>query len=367
MKRSVERSQQSSRAVALAKSVIVKEKVLISIMSSVALKTENEDYDLFHHAVLLDEEDRLQEQTREEIASQENTERLDESPPPLVIDTDAPEDEGPPPPTPKIRTSLKRVRRSKKQQEQQQEVEVQTAENESEENASDTRKIFSCCNLYFSSKKQYHHHLETTHHLDLSLICFRCDKTFSRNNRLMDHIYEMHPEFCTYICDTCPFKTCYEKSLKFHSCSKFKNKFSCKKCNYKGKSEKDIRSHKNKEHPEEGEYQEQSCPTCDRKFIRKDLLSDHILEKHPELCTYVCKTCTFKTYYENSLKNHSCHKSKNKYSCKKCNYRGKSANDIRSHRDKQHPKYCCQNCNFKTNRRGEYFNHEKKHQTPFLL
>nr|CAI5835584.1 unnamed protein product [Callosobruchus analis] len=120
--------------------------------------------------------------------------------------------------------------------------------------------------------------------------CIYCNKTFVRKETLDDHIVKRHPHFIASV------------SRKVHECTK---------CTFKTISTSQLRRHMvthSENHP--GYRVVSTCIYCNKIFVRKETLDDHIVRTHPDFITSVsrkvleCTKCSFKTINTNKLKEH---------------------------------------------------------------
>nr|CAI5830374.1 unnamed protein product [Callosobruchus analis] len=120
--------------------------------------------------------------------------------------------------------------------------------------------------------------------------CIYCNKSFTRKLALDDHIVKRHPDFIAsvsnkiYECSTCTFRTVSTKDLKRYTTAK---------------------------HPAiAGNRKFRRCIYCNKTFVRRETLDDHIIKTHPDFVAYVsrkvheCTQCTYKTTNISHLKQH---------------------------------------------------------------
>nr|CAI5856726.1 unnamed protein product [Callosobruchus analis] len=214
------------------------------------------------------------------------------------------------------------------------------------------RKVYECTKCTYKTIRA--HHLkkhDIAKHLDIagtriSNNCMYCNKTFLNKRSLDDHIIRTHPDFIAsvsskiHVCTNCTYKAVSTSQLKRHMvkhsdnritiryCNKtFLSKRSlddhiirthpdfiasvssqiheCTKCSYKTTLTKQLNIHMMK-HPE-GTFQ---CKYCNKTFVRKRSLDDHIVKIHPDFIASVsskvqeCSRCSYKTTITSSWKQH---------------------------------------------------------------
>nr|CAI5835589.1 unnamed protein product [Callosobruchus analis] len=174
--------------------------------------------------------------------------------------------------------------------------------------------------------------------------CIYCNNTFTSKLALDDHIVKKHPDFITAV------------SKKVHECTK---------CPYKTVITSHLKEHTLAKHPDiTGTRVTSTCIYCNKTFVRKQTLDDHIVKSHPDFISSVsrkvheCTKCTYKTAITSYLKEHiiSTTNSTTKR-CIHCIKTFASNQSLDDHIVKRHPDFIesvfkkvheCTKCTFKT-------------------
>nr|CAI5835593.1 unnamed protein product [Callosobruchus analis] len=224
-----------------------------------------------------------------------------------------------------------------------------------------TRKIHKCTTCDFSTTIHTEFKRHQLKHTDTyinrkSNICVHCNKSFLSKSLLDDHIVKKHPSF---ICSV---------TSKIRECTK---------CSYKTTIAGDLKKHM-VQHPDVD-----ICVHCNKSFLNKTLLDDHIVKKHPSFIYSVtskireCTKCSYKTTIAGYLKRHMVQHPDGipatKYLtgvCTVCNTAFKTHDSLNEHIIKKHPKFiasitrkihACTKCNFKTVYTSSFQCHLLKH------
>nr|CAI5830378.1 unnamed protein product [Callosobruchus analis] len=190
--------------------------------------------------------------------------------------------------------------------------------------------------------------------------CTHCNKTFTSTQALDDHIVKRHPDFIASV------------SRKVHECTE---------CTYKTVFSSQLRRHMAK-HPNIADDRiTNRCSCCNKTFVRKETLDDHIVKMHPDFIAYVsrkvheCTQCIYKTTSNSYLKRHMVKHSDiavNRISirCIYCDKTLTSKPSLDDHIVKRHPDFIasvgrkvheCTKCTFKTVFTSQLRNHMVKH------
>nr|CAI5856719.1 unnamed protein product [Callosobruchus analis] len=230
--------------------------------------------------------------------------------------------------------------------------------------ASVSRKVHECSRCTYKTIITSHlkgHNLAK--HPDIAgnrvlIRCIYCKKTFTSKRSLEDHIVKTHPDFIASVsskiheCIRCTYKTTNIRNFKKHSMvkhpeisgnrictkcahcnAKFRSKlrlddhvvnkhpdfigsvtseiYECTKCTYKTTTSTNFREHSMVKHPEIfGNRICSRCTYCNKTFMKKRTLDNHIVKRHTELIASVsrkihrCTKCTYKTTINYNLKRH---------------------------------------------------------------
>lgn len=156
-----------------------------------------------------------------------------------------------------------------------------------------------------------------------------CNKTFPCNSKLNDHV-NTHYNYRPYSCQICNNAYCSKKALDVHLKTHSNTPWMCDKCHHPFKHKHSLTRHNCE--------QRYTCRLCNKIYIRKKSLLNHISAKHThsknnhilDLATEPCKpkhlqkfTCMYchkefktKKYAQEHINN--IHKLR-KHICKRCN------------------------------------------------
>nr|CAI5870410.1 unnamed protein product [Callosobruchus analis] len=195
--------------------------------------------------------------------------------------------------------------------------------------------------------------------------CTYCNKTFAHKISLNDHIIKMHPDFIASV------------SSKIHECAK---------CTYKTTISSKLTEHMTK-HPDlASNCVLIRCTYCNKTFVRKTLLNEHITKKHPDFIASVsckvheCTKCSFKTtrirnFKEHMVVHHELAGSRIFNRCIYCNETFAHKTSLNDHITKKHPDFIasvrskiheCTKCTYKTTKKTLLNNHITKKHPDFI-
>nr|CAI5835586.1 unnamed protein product [Callosobruchus analis] len=216
--------------------------------------------------------------------------------------------------------------------------------------ASVSRKVHECTKCTYKTVRTSHlkQHIKASHRVTST--CIYCNKTFVRKETLDDHIVRTHPDFIASV------------SRKVHECTR---------CTYKT-----VRTSNLKEHIMANNRITKTCIYCNKTFVREQTLDDHILKTHPDFITSVsrtvheCTKCTYKTVRASYLKEHILDIAGNRLTnrCIYCNKIFVRKRTLDDHIVKRHPDFItsvsrkvheCTKCTYRT----VSINHLKEHIT----
>lgn len=123
------------------------------------------------------------------------------------------------------------------------------------------------CGLKFSRRKSFRAH-RSKHHGSVLVFCDLCPRSFTRKFELADHMKHVHLRLRPFECNVCSYKASTRSYLKIHVLQ-HDPKAECEIC-YKLVSNMrfHLRSH-----------DKVKCTIC-RKFIQRQSLKRHIIQKH---------------------------------------------------------------------------------------
>nr|CAI5870414.1 unnamed protein product [Callosobruchus analis] len=193
-------------------------------------------------------------------------------------------------------------------------------------------------------------------------VCSHCNISFQSAQGLADHIVKKHPSSISTV------------TRKIHECTK---------CTYRTTISSTFKKHMAK-HPDlAGMCVRISCSYCNKTFVHKKSLNDHIAKKHPDFIASVsskvheCTECSFKTTKISNLREHMAKHPElgvfSKCVFSKCTYCNKTFTRkafLNQHITNKHPDFIasldckihqCTKCTYKTTRSSLLRNHMKKH------
>ncbi|CAH1974856.1 unnamed protein product [Acanthoscelides obtectus] len=209
--------------------------------------------------------------------------------------------------------------------------------------------------------------------------CIHCNRTYRNKINLHDHIVRDHPGYITTVsskvheCIYCAYKTTTANKFTRHMLKHpdFSTEVSskihqCAHCTYKTTFKSSLARHMLRHPGAKSTHKLSVCIHCNKTFINKQNLNDHIIKKHPEHIAsvsskiYECKYCAFKTMTKGYLTRHmGKHPGAEGYAlktCLHCNAAFKSRKTLDNHTVKKHPKhiesvsgtiYKCTHCTYK--------------------
>ena len=204
------------------------------------------------------------------------------------------------------------------------------------------------CEKSFSKQKQLEDHIRLVHEQLKPYSCLICGKCFLLENRLKEHVLVVHEKLKLFQCSICDYKTGLKGNMKLHIDKVHdmldvdiiylgdKNE-KCYTCGYKTGLKEDLNKHIQEVH--DGKY---SCPICSKCFSRANRLKDHVTVVHEKQKLYQCSICNFKTGLRQNMKSHI-----------NGSHKGLDVEMIYLG-DKNHK---CYNCDFSTGLKEELKNH----------
>nr|CAI5867008.1 unnamed protein product [Callosobruchus analis] len=210
--------------------------------------------------------------------------------------------------------------------------------------ASVTSKVHQCTECTYKTTNNSHLRRHMVKHPDIA------DKAFTTKKRLDDHIIKKHPDFIASV------------TSKVHQCTE---------CTYKTTDNCHLKQHMAK-HPNISDR----CILCNKTFVSRRTLDDHIVKRHPDFIASVsrkvheCTKCTFKTVGTNYLKRHMVSHQDSSYLCIYCNKIFTTKQRLDDHIIKAHPDFIasvsskvheCTQCTYKTTDNSHLKQHMVKH------
>lgn len=132
-------------------------------------------------------------------------------------------------------------------------------------------------------------------------ICSICEKSFTRQDKLVRHLKEVHDVYKlagqekarSFACPSCNETFSRKETMMRHFQTKHqKSLYTCSVCNKEFSRKDSLQRHMNEVHKEEKRFK---CPDCPLTFSRKEILEDHLKKtaKNKELhgCVKHCNLC----------------------------------------------------------------------------
>nr|CAI5867014.1 unnamed protein product [Callosobruchus analis] len=221
--------------------------------------------------------------------------------------------------------------------------------------ASVSRKVHECTKCAFKTVRpsRLKEHIKVKHPDRDGNRCIYCNKTFVQKQTLDDHIVKTHPDFIASV------------NSKIYECIQ---------CTYKTTISKDIREHLMSKHHQIAN----NCSYCNKTFINKSSLDDHIIKAHPDFIASVsskiheCTECTYKTVFTSQLKSHMAKHPDIAGRCIYCSKTFVRREPLDDHIIKTHPDFVtsvssrvheCTKCTFKTTSTSQLRRHAVTHDT----
>ena len=186
--------------------------------------------------------------------------------------------------------------------------------------------------------------------------CFFCDKTFSYWKVLKGHIDTEHEGKKPFNCSLCATGFLIKKNLLRHTQTVHEEKrpHKCSFCDKYFKTEDGVKNHSGKcvEHlkisPKLGPGERASCIQCDKTYVNKSALRQHVEVVHLKMKKFQCDQCplTFASRKGFNYHMESKHEKK-EHPCSKCDRIFKTKDCLNSHVLKHHEKrldFKCEYC-----------------------
>jgi KRAB domain-containing zinc finger protein len=202
-----------------------------------------------------------------------------------------------------------------------------------------------------------------------------CEKSYNRNNKLQQHIYEKHEQTePSYICEYegCDKRYASRDSYMYHvktfhqNIKKYKNTYMCDICGKTLANPGSLKLH-NLTHTSEYAFE---CDLCGRKLRTKPEMIVH-LQRHLGQRNFACDLCEYKAVTKSSLRKHrnivhfKKHLLKQKeIQCPACPMIFKATTNMNMHFRIVHLQlrpYKCRFCDQTFGKKGTLNDHEKRH------
>ena len=144
-------------------------------------------------------------------------------------------------------------------------------------------KNFVCniCDKRFSENTLLEDHINA-HHKNILIKCYLCKNVFRSEHILRKHIKFIHnkDQATTFDCSQCSYKTIYKTALTIHNDnSHSKNKYPCALCDTVLKNKLSLKDHMKYQHFKES-VSKYSCNMCSFGTHSKQNLTKHNLTTH---------------------------------------------------------------------------------------
>ncbi|KAL1378953.1 hypothetical protein pipiens_003878 [Culex pipiens pipiens] len=143
------------------------------------------------------------------------------------------------------------------------------------------RKNHKCpiCSQEFARRNYYLRHMKM-HQTENQFKCNECDKAFSFEKQLQEHIGVTHRRERSHQCKQCPKTYLTAAALYSHvqAIHKQNFRFKCDVCFRSFLTSTDLERHKDRHRG----IKKSACPHCDNKYESNNYLRQHIAERHPE-------------------------------------------------------------------------------------
>ncbi|XP_071050487.1 gastrula zinc finger protein XlCGF26.1-like isoform X8 [Onthophagus taurus] len=161
--------------------------------------------------------------------------------------------------------------------------------------------------------------------------CDICDQTF-RDKPTLTHHKKRHLNQYDFTCDECGEQFVVKSSFEYHILSKHKGvRHACKDCGKIFTTEWYLREHSVK-HNDDYEQQYFSCSECEKKFMVKSSLNQHIKRVHCGKGLSICEICGKAVTSKTSLRDHiMIHTGEKPFKCEVCKKPFKTKNLLKIH------------------------------------
>ncbi|XP_055382207.1 zinc finger protein 658B-like [Condylostylus longicornis] len=149
------------------------------------------------------------------------------------------------------------------------------------------RKLYACpqCNKKFTNEWYVQDHIRIVHKRDRPFICELCGAAFGSNRNLVDH-HLTHSEEKKFKCPKCEKTFKCKRALKLHVDIHDDTEYICQVCGLKLNTRRILRRHMIV-HSDLNKYR---CNFCSKQFKRPDAFKNHLI-LHTGLKPYECSFC----------------------------------------------------------------------------
>ena len=186
--------------------------------------------------------------------------------------------------------------------------------------------------------------------------CFFCDKTFSSWKALKGHIETEHEGKKPFNCSLCATGFLIKRNLLRHTQTVHEEKrpYKCSFCDQSFKTEEGVRNHSGKcvEHlkmsPKLEPGERACCIQCDKTYVNKSMLRQHVEIVHLKIKKFQCDQCPLNFASKNGFKNHvASEHEKKEHLCTQCDRIYKTKIGLKDHVLRFHEKrldFKCEYC-----------------------
>ncbi|XP_030755545.1 zinc finger protein 600-like isoform X2 [Sitophilus oryzae] len=280
------------------------------------------------------------------------------------------------------------------------------------------KKVYRCSTCSYQTWYKYYLNTHNNIHLPLEerrlFVCAHCDKKYMSKKNLRDHLHIDHTDsrakglkesqIKVYRCSTCSYQTPSKYILNRHNNIHLppeerqlkksqKEVYRCSTCSYQTPSKSHLNTHNNIHLPPE-ERRLFVCTHCDKKYMSKKTLRDHLHIDHTDSRAkglkesqkkvYRCSTCSYQTPYRFYLNTHNNihlppeerqlkELQKKVYRCSTCSYQTRYKSSLNTHnnihlppeerqlKELQKKVYSCSICSYQTPSKFRFNTHNDIH------
>uniref|UniRef100_H2YXE0 C2H2-type domain-containing protein n=1 Tax=Ciona savignyi TaxID=51511 RepID=H2YXE0_CIOSA len=203
------------------------------------------------------------------------------------------------------------------------------------------------CNETFPDLKAFRRHRRFMHfdYPAKTISCKLCDKKFSNERTLQNHVKCIHDKKNTFVCETCGKSFAYKATLKMHVAVHSDNKdgvakttqkkFKCDTCGKEMWTHIGLRDHISAAHHGKKNYK---CEQCGKEFAFRGSLMIH-RDVHLNIRKYKCNICARAFKRIGTLHTHKrTHTGEKPYKCTECKSAFAQQSTLNSHMVCQHTK-----------------------------